>query len=38
MARYEGDISKNDVNKLEFFKVAAAAVSAKGKWATDEMM
>lgn len=38
MARYEGDISKTNVNDLKFFKVAEAAVGASGKWATDEMM
>jgi hypothetical protein len=38
MARYEGDIAKNDVNKLKFFKIAERAVSNRAKWATDEMM
>jgi hypothetical protein len=38
MAPYEGDIAKNDVNKLKFFKIAERAVSNQAKWATDEMM
>jgi len=38
MARYEGDIAKNDVNKLIFFKIAERAVSNQAKWATDEMI
>ena len=38
MARYEGDIAKNNVNKLKFFKIAEEAVTNQGKWATDEMM
>jgi hypothetical protein len=38
MARYEGDIAKNNVNKLKFFKIAEEAVTNRTKWATDEMM
>jgi hypothetical protein len=38
MGRYEGEVSKIDINKVKFFKVAEAAVMLSGKWITDEMM
>jgi hypothetical protein len=38
MARYEGEIAKNDTNKLKFFKIVEEAVTSSGGWATDETM
>jgi hypothetical protein len=38
MARYDGNIAKNDINKLKFFKIAEDALINTAKWATDEMM
>jgi len=38
MAPYTGDISKVDVNKLEFFKSHEGGLYSDGKWATDRMI
>ena len=38
MAPYEGDISKVDVNQLEFFKFAEDTMDASGTWSTIRML